>query len=344
MFPNRNISVDIGEGPWKNAARIFMMDEGSCESAGISQSAGIPAFPIHKDLAYIMTSMSLRPPVSSPIEVPRPPVTVKALMSPWKWMAVTCLILGISGGLRYWREWKFASLAVKSEAAPFSLSRLPRVAGSWQAGEGSETQLDPDVARIAGSTDHIVRSYLDEKSGEQASALILYGMAATVFAHTPEACYPSAGYQLVKGPVDGTITLPDAKEPVRYRWAIYVKRVAGISRYEEAYYTFRHNGEWLPDIAGRWKMFRYHPSIFKVQIAHPVSSLSESGKGGACELLLTELVRQIEERLTAGGPGQAVTSAKMPEAAAKATEVAPKATEVAPKAPGAAADRRKQPE
>lgn len=253
--------------------------------------------------------------MNPPTKAPRQPIAAKALMSPWKWMAVTCLILGTSGGVRYWREWKFANIAVKSEAAPFPMSQLPRVAGSWQAGQGSETQLDPDVARIAGSTDHIVRNYLDEKSGEQASALVLYGMAATVFAHTPEACYPSAGYQLVKGPVDGTITLPGAKEPVSYRWAIYVKRVAGISRYEEAIYTFRHNGDWLPDIAGRWKMFRYHPGIFKIQIAHPVSNLSESGKGGACEQLLTEIVRQIEGRLTAGGPGQAATSAETPEAA-----------------------------
>jgi hypothetical protein len=260
--------------------------------------------------------------MSSPIDLPRRPIAAKAFMSPWKWMAVTCLILGISGGVRYWREWKFTSLAVKSEAAPFPLVELPRVAGTWQAGEGSESQLDPDVARLAGSSDHVVRSYLDEKTGEQASALVLYGLAAMVFGHTPEACYPSAGYQLVKGPVDGTITLPGVPEPVRYRWAIYVKRVAGLNRYEEAFYTFRHNGDWLPDVADRWKMFRYHPGIFKVQISHPISSLTESGKGGPCELLLTELVRQVEERLAAGGPGQAV--AKTTEAPATTKAAAPR--------------------
>ena len=70
------------------------------------------------------------------------------------------------------------------------------------------------MARIAGSSDHTVRTYLDEKSGEQASALILYGKAAVVFAHTPEFCYPAAGYQAVRGPVDGTITLPGVTEPV----------------------------------------------------------------------------------------------------------------------------------
>ena len=87
----------------------------------------------------------------------------------------------------------------KSEATPFPLAELPRTAATWQASEGSDVQLDLDVARIAGSSDHIVRSYLDEKTGEQASVLLLYGLAAGVFGHTPEVCYPAAGYQARQG-------------------------------------------------------------------------------------------------------------------------------------------------
>jgi hypothetical protein len=228
-------------------------------------------------------------------------------------MTISCLLLGISGGLRYWREWQFSGIAQRSEAAPFPLAQLPRAAASWQASEGSDVQLDPDVARIAGSTDHIVRSYLDEKTGEQASVLILYGPAAVVFAHTPDVCYPAAGYQRIKGPIDGSITVPGVKDPVRYRWAIYMKRVGGINRYEEAYYTFRHNGEWMPDVSGRWKSFRYHPGLFKIQIVHPVASLSESGDG-PCQPMLAEFVRQVDSRLSAGGPARTDTPPPAPPA------------------------------
>ena len=79
--------------------------------------------------------------------------------------------------------------------------------------------------------------------------------------------------------------MPGVKEPVRYRWAIYTKREGGVNRYEEAYFTFLHDGDWVPDAADRWKMFRYHPGLFKVQISHAVSSLSENGEG-PCESLL----------------------------------------------------------
>ena len=50
-----------------------------------------------------MTSITFRSSRSSPSEVPRH-VPAKALSSPWIWMVVACLLLGTSGGFRFWRE------------------------------------------------------------------------------------------------------------------------------------------------------------------------------------------------------------------------------------------------
>jgi hypothetical protein len=122
-----------------------------------------------------------------------------------------------------------------------------------------------------------------------------------VHLHTPEACYPSAGYQLFKGPVDGSIDVPGMKGPLRYRWAIYRKKVGGGDRLEEVYYSFLHHGDWLPDVADRWKTFRYYPGLFKIQIAHPVSGLIEGG-GGPCRDLFADLARNISERVPSANP------------------------------------------
>jgi hypothetical protein len=248
-----------------------------------------------------MTSMSVRPAMSRPIDGSRPTAPARAVMSPWRWAALTCLLLGISAGARFWREWQFAALAARSETCPFPLAELPRAMGTWQAAGGSEIRLDPEVALFAGASDHIVRDYIDEKTAERASALALYGLGPLVSPHTPELCYQAAGYKLVRGPIDHAITVPGVKGPVRYRWAIYAKRVGHVSRYEEAYCTFLHHGDWLPEAATtRWKMFRYDPGLFKVQIARSVSGLSENGKG-PCEDLLGEIVRQVNNRLPPPG-------------------------------------------
>ena len=246
-----------------------------------------------------MTSMLLRPSVSAPADASQRSARKRAVVvSPWIWMTVTCLILGISGGLRFWRDWQFSALAAESAACPFRLSELSTTMGTWQATPG-EAQLDPEVARFAGATEHFVRNYIDQKSGDQATALTLYGPATDVHLHTPEICYPAAGYQIVKGPIDRSIAVPGVKEPVRYRWAVYMKRVGNIPRYEEVFYSFLHHGDWLPDVTGRWKTFRYYPGLFKVQIANPTSGLSE----GPSLSLLTGFIREISERTRPGRSG-----------------------------------------
>lgn len=257
-----------------------------------------------------MTSMSVRPLSKPPLDVPRGPVA-KIVVSPWMWTAVTCLLLGLSGGIRFWREWQFSNLVAKSEVILFPLNDLPRDLQSWHASEGMETQLDPEVAKFAGSVEHIIRSYLDEKTGDQASTLVLYGLAIRTFGHMPDFCYPAAGYELVKGPTDRTITVPGVDVPVQYRWAIYMKRVNGVSRYEEAYHTFLHDGEWVSDIQGRWKSFRHKPGVFKIQIARPVTTLSEDSDG-PCQGLLSDLVREISTRVAQAQSRRTTASAPSP--------------------------------
>ncbi len=212
-------------------------------------------------------------------------------------MIVACLFLGISGGVRLWREWQFASLAATSSSPPFRLEELPRDLGTWQSIKENDSQLDPQVARIAGSSDSIIRTYMDRKSGDQMSALIIYGLSQQVFAHSPDACYPAAGYQLVRGPIDRELHVTGVNTPVHYRWAIYMKRVGGIGHYVETYHCFHYNGEWLPDASDQWKSFRYHPSMFKIQLARDVTGLSEEVHAPS-EVILGDFIREIGDRLS----------------------------------------------
>jgi hypothetical protein len=262
-----------------------------------------------------MTSMSLRPLMS--VKTDPAPAKTRVVVSPWVWMAVTCLLLGLSGGFRLWREWKFSALAGESAACPFPLADLPRTMATWQTTETSEAQLDPEVMRYAGASEHVIRTYVDQKTGELASALVLYGLGSLVYAHSPDVCYPASGWQLARGPIDDTISVPGVESPVRYRWAIYTKKqVGGLQRYEEVYCTFLHHGEWMPDAAARWKLFRYYPGLFKIQIAHPASSLNQDGNG-PCLPLLTEIAGQISQRLTAARAGGGASAAKATTAAAQ---------------------------
>ena len=56
----------------------------------------------------------------------------------WRWLIMICMLLGISGGIRYWRDWQFDTLSKESEALPFALGEIPNALGDWHAVEGSE--------------------------------------------------------------------------------------------------------------------------------------------------------------------------------------------------------------
>ncbi|MGZ3353684.1 MAG: exosortase-associated EpsI family protein, partial [Isosphaeraceae bacterium] len=105
-------------------------------------------------------------------ELTKPPAKLE-----WRWIALVCMLLVVSGAIRYWRDWQFQSLSRESEMPPFPLKEFPKELGSWRVFEGSEATLEPDIARIAGASDYLIRTYVDEKSGESAVVMIIYGLA-----------------------------------------------------------------------------------------------------------------------------------------------------------------------
>jgi len=212
--------------------------------------------------------------------------------------------LAISGGIRFWRDWEFRTLSQESEIPPFRLAELPRVLGTWRMIEGAESTLEPEIASAAGSTDNLCRIYQDEKTGEEVSVLVLYGLAFTV-RHLPEVCYPASGYRAVGGPGVRDMSAPDST-PVRFRTLYFTKRSGSVAHQVEVCYTFLHNHEWLPDVDSRWKMFRSHPSMFKIQIERQASP--GSFENSPSESLLRQLVGEINRRLAdTSGPAENAT-------------------------------------
>jgi hypothetical protein len=226
-------------------------------------------------------------------------------------MVVTCLLLGISGGVRFWRDLKFSTLAKENTTSPFSLKELPRTLEDWYAPPELDSKLDPEIARLAGSSDHIIRIYKNKKTDEQVTALVLYGLANSVFGHTPEVCYPAAGYQQSVASANHEFSVPDSLTKVIYRSAAFIRGTGAIGQYEEAgvCYTFLHNGEWLPELASRWKSFRYHPAIFKIQLQH--RSTRFAIEGSPTEGLLKHFVDEINSRVSHTNKTQLATAASL---------------------------------
>jgi EpsI family protein len=229
-----------------------------------------------------------------------------------RWIVTACVMLGLSGAVRYWRDLQFLSIHNQSKDSPFPLKDIPKDLGTWRAVEGSEAVLDPEIAKVAGSTDHMIRTYANDK-GTQITVLVLYGPADAVWGHTPDICYPASGFGTLVAPRNVQVPLGDSSRSVTFREGVYGRPQAEGNEFHEVYYSFLNAGEWRPNMDDRWKRFRYFPGMFKIQIERRVKAvgLEDSPSPG----LLANLVKEIETRsrtAEAGSPATVATTAADP--------------------------------
>jgi hypothetical protein len=257
------------------------------------------------------------------IDQPAPPLTqpqkagelsklLSAAKTNRRWIVMVCVLLGLSGGVRYWRDLQFLSIGNQSKNSPFPLKDIPNLLGTWRSLEGAETVLDPEIAKLAGSTDHILRTYADDKTGEQVKVLVLYGPADAVWGHTPEICYPASGYKAVGSPREVQIPIEGegSKRSAAFRESLYGKSLGGATTLQEVYYSFRNAGEWRSEMESQWKKFRYFPGMFKIQVERLVKSAQLADS--PAQSLLASLVEEIEKRsapASAAAPAAVTTTA-----------------------------------
>ncbi len=231
------------------------------------------------------------------------------------WAAVGVALLACSGIVRGMQDRRFEQETGYLETCPFPLKNLPTTIGGWKVSEGGERGLDELTLRITGSTDHVLRTYVDELTGVTLSVLVLFGPAVPVVPHTPEVCYPASGYAQADEPLDRSIKLASGR-PAPFRSLVYGKSGGRSMLREEVYYSFRLGDDWSPDMGRGRKFPRKNPGIFKVQIQRRVGEGERRDRDEPIEQFLTLLLDDLEQRVaTAAGaekpnhlPGPSVTA------------------------------------
>jgi hypothetical protein len=240
----------------------------------------------------VTTSPPPLPPDRGPAAEGRPAIAT----APWAWMLVSCALLGGSVAVREWQDQRFRT-KLETVVTPFQLKSLPYILGDWHAKEGEDATLDPDIVKMIGATDHIVREYVNELTGVKLSVMVTFGRAESMV-HLPEVCMPSSGFTTAEAASFHAIDTGRGK--ATFRSEVFAK---GPVR-EEVYYSFRHNARWSPSANESWKLFRVSPSMFKVQVQRRVVEHERRDVNNPTEQFLAVLLPQIEGRL----PGDAGSS------------------------------------
>ncbi|HMB05254.1 MAG TPA: exosortase-associated EpsI family protein [Isosphaeraceae bacterium] len=211
------------------------------------------------------------------------------------WTVLVSLLLGTSGAVRGWQDRRYGAYLDQEVHAPFSLKDLPTTLGDWQVRDGGEKTLDPRILQIAGASTYLLRTYADKTTGVTLAVLVLFGRADLIFGHTPDICYPAAGYVPVGEPLDCPIALgPGAT--ASFRSAVYLKP-DGSNRYrEEVYHGFLYQGRWIPDASAIQKEFRRDPKMFKVQVQRWIAPSERRVSNNPTEQFLRLFLPEFERK------------------------------------------------
>ena len=222
------------------------------------------------------------------------------------------ILLAGSAVIRHRMEAAVAASIDSTRFSPFKLSEIPGTLGPWV---GKDEELDPFIARKTGSTDYIMRRYTNAQTGAVLELLMLYGPAADMGYHKPDACYPGAGYKLIGGGDLRPIDFKQEKEVrnVNLKHLVFQRGEGGLADRQQVYYTWRYSDTYATEI-GQPSVFGRLPGMFKIQVARALAP-SESADGRAnaanpCEDFISRLMPVFESRL--GGIKPTTTAGTLP--------------------------------
>lgn len=160
------------------------------------------------------------------------------------------LVVGVTALQGMWTE-RWSGRNVKEElkqAAELLESRFPDRFGNWEFVQ--EMASDPEQLERAGAVGHISRLFANRETKAKVSAFIVCATPHDASGHTPDRCYPGAGFEIAEAEHRQSIPLEDGRTAETFTG------------------TFRKTGQtlrvfWTYGVDGRW----IAPQIARIELA-----------------------------------------------------------------------------
>jgi EpsI family protein len=237
-----------------------------------------------------LSTVEAVPPLPRPPEQQAGPATSRFRL--WSKVALVVVLVGASAGVRWVRADRYAGLIEAGELPPFPIEDLPMAFGPWK---GKDAKMDSEVARVTGASGMASREYVNERTGVRLSVIVLYGPATKVYIHSPEVCYPNAGFRQIEGPLVQRIPVGDQRPP--FASLLYEKGFGSVQDRHQVYYSWYYGGKWSPEVL-RQKQVDRLPGMFKVHIDRRAGAHEQIDLNDPCvdflKLLLPDLQRRID--------------------------------------------------
>jgi hypothetical protein len=146
-------------------------------------------------------------------------------------------------------RWSGRNVTAELQRAAERLESLfPERCGAWEAAEELESR--PGELERAGAVGHVSRAFVNAKSKARVSVFVVCATPRDASGHTPDRCYPGAGFEIAETEHRQTVPLADGRSAEAFTG------------------TFRKSGQtlrvfWTYGVDSRWVA----PQIARIELA-----------------------------------------------------------------------------
>jgi hypothetical protein len=180
------------------------------------------------------------------------------------------------------------------QEAAARLDRLPLTVGDWQ---GTPKELDPKAVKIAQFAGYTVRRYENRRTGSAVSLLVACGRPGPLAVHTPQICFPGAGYRMTGEPTRSTLDLPGGAA-AEYWTTTFKNGDDTVPEQVRVVWLWNAKGAWSAPDNPRWQ-FAGLPVLYKIYVTQEYLPRNEETDGDDCRAFLREIIPELDKVIAA---------------------------------------------
>jgi hypothetical protein len=182
------------------------------------------------------------------------------------------------------------------------LDSVPMVLGEWTATSGA---ISPGELAMAGAVGHLARQYTNPTKGLTVSVLLLSGLPGNISTHTPDVCYPGAGYTL--GESEKFVQqYGDPERTAEFQTAV-ASRTGTKPSTLRLYWAWHATSGWSAPGNARWA-FAAEPMLSKLYVVRETGGIAVEPKADPCAQVMSLLLPELDRVMS---PSSRATGAKL---------------------------------
>jgi hypothetical protein len=200
----------------------------------------------------------------------------------------TALVLVVGAGLvqgAWTNRWRPSA---ELNALISKFDSVPSVIGDWH---GKHFEVAPRERAMAGAVACLSRRYSNPSRGISVSVLLLGGLPGNISAHTPDVCYPGAGYTLNTPATFDYRAGPD-KTLAGFRTALATRGRASPSILR-IFWSWNASKGWVAPDEPRWK-FASEPALCKLYVVRETGGAVVDPGSDPCNDFLSVFLPELD--------------------------------------------------